>query len=262
MPTQVLWATLVVAGSWLNPAAASPVSSVPSPIDSKNLSGLTESLRGLLLESLPTPLYENRDHWDLQKEVTRGLKWKGRGLDAHAERQRSLKNDGLWWKVRVTAPEIAKALVFEVRDTRQAEPGKLTFTVFVAFDTDVEYERQRWDAGHRLFSTSIRGRAHVQLALACESTFRLEDKNKLLPSAVFRLRVLSSDFQYDDVVFEHVAGVGGEAAKLLGDLARSSLRQWRPSLEKRLVERGNAAILKAGDTKEVRIGLEQLLDKK
>jgi hypothetical protein len=202
-------------------------------------------LRGLLVASVPTPLYEDHKHWDRQKEGRRGL-----------------KNDGLWWRVKVTAPDLAHSLVFELRDVRRAEEGKLTFTTFVAFDTDIAYERQRWEAGRRLFSTSIRGRARVSLALRCEATTRLEDKGRLLPDAVFRVRVTASDFRYGDVVFEHVAGVGGDAAKLIGEAARSAVRSLRPSLESRLLDRANAAIVKAGDTKEIRLGLGKLYERK
>jgi hypothetical protein len=63
-------------------------------------------------------------------------------------------------------------------------------------------------------------------------------------------------------VVEHIAGLGGEAAKLLGDAARGSIKQWRPSMEHELLAKANVAIVKAGDTKEVRVSLSKLLGKK
>jgi hypothetical protein len=221
---------------------------------------LAQSLREILLTLMPTPLYEDHKHWGGQKEVTRGLKWKGSGFDFHAEAQRKLKNDGLWWRVTVTVPDAANKLVLQVRDVQKPEPGKMNFTAFIGFDTDVLYERQRWDGGHRLISTSIRGRARVSLAVRCESGLRFEDKGNLIPDTIFRLRVTSSDFHFDRLVFEHVAGVGGDAAKAIGDIAMANVHLWRPSLESRFIEKANAAILKAGDTKDVRLGLGKLLD--
>jgi hypothetical protein len=246
------------------PAAVAARPAAPDPaalLGGNNPAELTASLRGVLLTFLPTPLYEDHKHWGGQKEVTRGLKWKGEGLDFHAEPQKSLKNDGLWWRVQVTATDLEKTLVFEIRDVKQPGPGKMTFTAFVAFGTDIEYERQRWDAGHRLLSTSIRGRAKVNLTLHCEATSRFEDKGKLIPDAVFRLRVVSSDFRYEHLKFEHVAGVGGEAAKLIGETAIANVHLWRPSLEQKLLDKANAAIVKGGDTKEVRVGLGKLFGK-
>jgi hypothetical protein len=257
MGTVGIWALLATMP--LRAAPASESSTVPG---AGTPAELAASLRGILLQFLPEPLYEDHKHWGGQKEVARGLTWKREGPDFHAEVRRSLKNDGLWWRVRVTVPEPAKTVVLDVRDVQKPEPGTVAFTAFVSFGTDIEYQRQRWDKGHRLFSTSIRGRARVILTLRCAAASRLDFRGGFLPDTVFQLRVTASDFRYDDVVFEHVAGVGGGAAKAIGETARSSLRLWRPSLEQHLVEKANAAILKAGDSKEVRIGLGRLFAKR
>jgi hypothetical protein len=74
--------------------------------------------------------------------------------------------------------------------------------------------------------------------------------------------VLRSDFHYDNLVFEHVAGFGGTAARLLGDVIVGSVKKLRPSLEQHLLDKANAAIIKAAATKEVRIHLSKLLGKK
>jgi hypothetical protein len=250
--------TLGVSSAVAAPPPANPTC-LPRSDDPAELSA---TIRSILQGLLPTPLYEDHKHWGHQKEVTRGLKWTGEGPDFHVEKQKKLKNDGLWWRVKVTAPDLDKSLVFELHDIQTPEAGKMTFTVFVAFNTSIEYERQRWDAGHRLFSTSIRGRSRVSLTLQCESVTRLEDSGKFLPDTVFRLHVTKSDVHFDDVVFEHVAGVGGDAAKLIGETALANLHLWRPSLEQRLIDRANAAIVKAGDTREVRLGIGKLFQRK
>jgi hypothetical protein len=223
---------------------------------------LAGSLRGYLIQALPKPLYEDQRHWGLQKPLARGVTWKGQGAGVHAEVRHRLKNEGHWWKVRVTAGNLPDTLVVDLRDVQQPEPGRVLFTAFVSFDTQVEYDRQNWRAGVRLYSGSVRARLRVKLTLRCEAVTRLEPNGTLLPDALFRLRVLQSDLSYDNLVVEHVAGVGGEAAKVLGDTARGSLKHWRPSLERDLLAKANAAIVKAGDTKEVRFGLANLLGKK
>jgi hypothetical protein len=45
-------------------------------------------------------------------------------------------------------------------------------------------------------------------------------------------------------------------------VARANLHIWRPSLEHRLIDKANAAIVKAGDTKEVRLGIGKLFERK
>jgi hypothetical protein len=73
---------------------------------------------------------------------------------------------------------------------------------------------------------------------------------------------MQAQVSYDNLVVEHIAGIGGEAAKLIGDGLKGGLHQWRPSLEKELLAKADAAIVKAADTKEVRVSLSQLFSGK
>jgi hypothetical protein len=228
-------------------------------LSDKSSDALAGSLRGFLVRGLPATLYEDNRHWNQQAEVAHGVRWKGKGLHVHPEVTHALKNHGRWWRAKVTAPNLADSLVLDLRDFQQPEPGRLTFAAFLAFDVDLEYERQTWDSGRRLYAGSVRARARLKAALQCEAITRIETEGKLLPEAVFRLRVTEANCSYDHFVVEHVAGVGGEAAKLLGRTAQSTLRHLHPSLERDLMARANAALVKAGDTKEVRVSLLNLL---
>src|SRR5207302_8177276 len=108
------------------------------------------------------------------------------------------------------------------------------------------------------YSGEVRARLRLRLRLRCEAVSRVETGGKLLPEAVFRLRVLQSDLRYDRFRVEHAAGVGGDAAKVLGEGAHAAVHLVRPSLERKLLERANAAVVKAGDTREVRVSLMKL----
>ena len=68
-----------------------------------------------------------------------------------------------------------------------------------------------------------------------------------------------ADLKYDNLKFEHIAGVGGEAAQIIGEAAHAAVTQWRPSIERDLLARANAAIVKAGGEREVRLSLTKLL---
>ncbi len=98
----------------------------------------------------------------------------------------------------------------------------------------------------------------ILLTLDCEVQSRMEKTNQLLPDMVFRFRVLGSDLKYDNLTVTHVPGIGGELAQALGEAIRASVKQLRPNLEKKLLAKANAAIIKAADTKEVRISLAKL----
>lgn len=247
------------------PAAAGPAhedegnrGSAPTVSASKG-TALAGPLRELLLRNLPTPLYEASWDWGRMARVTTGIKWTGKGFDVHPQPTKAERNDGTWRKVRITAENLPAGLDFELRNIQHPEPERTTFDVFLAFDTRVEYEQQQWKAGVRLYSGTARARLRVKMALHCEMISRLEWTGKVVPDAVFRLRVVRSSLSYDHLVVEHIAGVGGDMAKLLGDAIQHGIRRWHPSLERNLLAKANAAIEKAADTKEVRIGLGSLL---
>jgi hypothetical protein len=191
--------------------------------------------------------------------VPNGLKWPGPGILRHPEIQYDFKNDGTWRKVRLTADNPAQGLFVSIQDLKFIDADRLTFGVAISLDVHVHFEQQKWESGIRLYSASARARFRVKLALQCEATLRLDGTNALLPDLVVRLRVVGSRVAYDHLVVEHVAGIGGTGARWLGELVRATVRELHPSLEGCLLNRANAAILKAGDSKEVRLSVGSLL---
>ena len=148
-------------------------------------------------------------------------------------------------------------LAGDLRAVANPEPGKITFQVFTALDTYIDYTHQRWESGLKLFDASARAKARIKVTLDCEATTRIEN-GVLLPDLVIELKVTKADVKYDNLKFEHIAGIGGEAAQLIGELAHAALTQWRPSIEKDALAKANAAVVKAGQHKEVRLGLAKL----
>jgi hypothetical protein len=252
------WQRFLAPAAFLGLLAASPCLAGPPSIPKIDTAGLLPALaggstdalagalRGYLIKSLPDPIYESWQDWGRQKPNLRG----------------KMKNDGRWKHIKVNVLAPADTLVFDIRDVHNPESGRMTFTVVLTFDARGEYEVQHWESGIRLRSSSIRARCRIHAILQCEATFRLESADGLLPDAVFRLRVVNSRLGYDNFVTEHIAGVGGEMAELIGSATRSGLKQWHPSLERDLLAKANASIEKAGDTKEVRVSLFDLLKKK
>jgi hypothetical protein len=217
---------------------------------------LAGNLRGLFLQNLPDPLYEKENNWGHQSTVRR-RHIQGKFGDMQIEIRHEPRNDGVWKKLKVEAVNPADSLVFDLRDVANPEPGKVTFQVFSAVDTNVEYTHQRWESGLRLFDASTRAKVRIKVTLDCDATTRVEN-GVLLPEFIIDLKVTKADVKYDNLKFEHIAGIGGEAAQLVGELAHAALTQWRPSIEKDALAKANAAIVKAGQHKEVRLSLEKL----
>src|SRR5438105_722972 len=203
-------------------AAQPSAAQIPGlPASSKD--ELAGDLRGLLLKNLPQPLYEASPNWGHQS-TTRHLHLPGR------RREGEPKNDGVWRKIRVEALNPAESLVLDLRNVQNAD-GKVTFQVFAAVDVKLDFTQQRWESGLKLFDASARGKARVKVTLDCEATSRVEGAG-LLPEIVFALKVTRADVRYDNLKFDHVAGLGGEAAQMLGELLHAAVGQWRPSLER------------------------------
>jgi hypothetical protein len=61
------------------------------------------------------------------------------------------------------------------------------------------------------------------------------------------------------LVIDHTAGLNGEAAKAIGDVAIGIVKAIKPNLEKDLLEKADAAIVKAAQKKELTLTLDKLL---
>ncbi len=224
-----------------------------------NLAQLAQALKPLLIDALPEVLYEKEDNWGNTRMVTHAIRWHG----LRPEFTKSPRNDGAWKRIKITARNPKQNVDVRMYGMKRISDEKQSFQTDLAFVCAVDYEQQNWEAGVRLWSGSVRARLRVKAHLECESLLRMEPKEgSFLPDIVFRLRVTKAGVGYDDLVVEHIAGLGGSAAKVLGETFHDAINQWKPSIERKLLERGRAAILKAADTKEVRIGLSGLFKEK
>ncbi|HEY8505215.1 MAG TPA: hypothetical protein VIL46_11580, partial [Gemmataceae bacterium] len=222
---------------------------------------IAATLRGLLLAHLPVPLVEAKSGWGGQRMTAVGVKWERVGrVRFRPEVMRQPKNDGVWRRVRVVVDDPQRTLALAVRDVRLPEPGTLTFEIWSAFPCHIHYDQQNWRGGLRLYSGSARARCRVAVRLKCEATSRVELSGSLLPDAVLRFRVTEAELHYDQFRVENLFGIGGDGARLLGEALHEFLRERRPGLEKELREKANAAIVKAGDTKEIRVSFARLLE--
>jgi hypothetical protein len=231
----------------------------PPTDDPSSPQQLAANLRTLLIRYIPSTLYEARPGWGRTTQIPNGLHWHGQGLHVHPDVSHGERNDGKWKHIRITAESLADSLVVDVRNTRPGAADQKLFDLFLSFDVQVSYIEQVWKTGVKLYDGEVRAKLRVKLNLSCEATTRAEYQGGLLPDLVFRLRVTKADFQYDSLVIQHVAGIGGEAAKVIGDTVLATLRQVHPSLERDMIAKADAAIVKAADTKEIRVGLGNLL---
>jgi hypothetical protein len=238
---------------------ACPASVLAQPAQSDDTyKMLAQTLKPILIKAIPATLHEKSENWDHQVMVPVGLKWSG----IRPQISKSLRNHGEWKRLKITAHDLPRTLDLKIFDFKEIDAEKQTFKVFLTMEMGVEYEQQNWESGVRLWSGSVRARAQMKLDMDCENTLKVElDKNGL-PEFILRIRVTNAKLHYDKLVFEHINGIGGDGAKLIGEAAHRVMKQWRPSIERDLLAKANAAIVKAADSRDIRVSFGSLLKPK
>ncbi len=225
----------------------------PESVAAAEVRELEKTLRDLLLKNLPEPIVKSASGWGKQQDVVVGGRLKGMPI-------KELRNDGTWRRMSVSASNPAQTLAIGITDAIYPDPGRLTFTAMIGLDCRLKFEQQLWQNGLRLYSGETRGRCRAALLLKCEVVSRTEKKpGSLLPDVVFRVRATEAQLFYQDVVIEHTAGIGGDGAKLLGEATLYTLKHAKPDVERDLLTKANAAIVKAADSKELRVSFDALV---
>lgn len=218
-------------------------------------SQLAKTFKPVLVSSVPVTLYEKTDNWGHEVMVPTGLKW--RGLKPSVTK--SSRNHGEWRKIIISTQDLKRTMDLHIYDVKNVNSEKQTFKVFLAFQMGVYYDQQNWESGVRLWSGSVRARAQVKVQMECENTLKFNIDKNGLPDIVLRLRVTGAKVNYDNLVVEHIAGIGGDGAKIVGGALHGAMKQWRPSIERDILAKASAAVVKSADTREIRIGFGSLV---
>src|SRR5262249_61470617 len=100
-------------------------------------------------------------------------------------------------------------------------------------------------------------RSHLHID--CQAVARREGSAICMPDLVLSIRATKAAVGYDNLVVEHAAGMGGDAARLLGEGVKNGLHDLRPGLEASWLAKADAAVLKAANAREVRLNLAKLV---
>lgn len=228
-------------------------------ISPERVAGFQRALLTAVFTAIPTPLYEGSDHWGDTKKSINGMKWAG----GKPELQYADKNQGTWRKYQVTLDDPHQEhLRLQLHDVKNLGGNTLGFVIKVEADIGFEVEQQNWQSGVKFFDGKVRGKSTVKLSLQCESKLSIEPGVSVLPVMKYRLRVVEAKVSYDHLVFSHVPGLNGSAAKAVGNWTVDAVNQLKPSLERKLVDKLTQKIVKAADTKEIQVSLAGIERKK
>jgi hypothetical protein len=239
----------------LTAAAAEPDATTP---DAKALTAL---LQPMMVKSLKSPALDTKHNWGHQKEVVTGLHLAREGpLKLRPVATKELKNDGHWVHFTLDVPDAAHKLFLEISEVTSPQPGTLRFKAALrSKDVHLVIQQQMWKHGVRLLSNETRATCTAAVHLECDVTTRLETKpGHWIPETVVTAKVNKADIYHQNLMVEHTLGVGGDAARLIGEATLKLIQTVKPSLEKDTIAKAEAAIVKAGQSKDVRLSLESL----
>ena len=234
----------------------------PKQIEQPNpeeVAAISKLMRDMALQHMPDPLVKANDGWGKQKEFVVG-KVMLRNPNKFPEAPRELFNDGLWRRFTVTARDPADTLGIGITELVRPEADKMLVTINVAMDINFRMEQQLWVRGRQLYSGETRGHCTGAVQLKAVVTHKSEFKpGALFPDIALKVTTTEAKLFYDKIVIDHTAGLDGDDAKKVGDLVVDLVKSVKPELEKELLDKANAAILKAAGTKELKLQLDKLM---
>ena len=235
----------------------------PKQIEQPNpeeVAAISKLMRDMTLQHMPDPLVKANDGWGKQKEFVVGKVMLRNPNKFGPEVPRELFNDGLWRRFTVTARDPADTLGIGITELVRPEADTMRVTINVAMDINFRMEQQLWVRGRQLYSGETRGHCTGAVQLKAVVTHKTEFKpGALFPDIALKVTTTEAKLFYDKIVIDHTAGLDGDDAKKVGDLVVDLVKSVKPELEKELLEKANAAIVKAAGTKEVKLQLDKLM---
>ncbi|MBA4186764.1 MAG: hypothetical protein C0467_01975 [Planctomycetaceae bacterium] len=242
------------------PPKPAPMPEVKKPVPPE-AEIVAQMLRDLLKKNIPDPLTKSNQNWGHQKGVTVVRRYR-EGLRFWVEPVQEFQNDGVWRRVDVRIPEPTK-VGLTVNELTYAPDGKIHITVGVACErVDMKMEQQVWRNGLRLYSGETRAHCAAGLIVKAVVTTKTEFKKGSfipVPEVTLQVRATEAQIFHTDFVVDHTAGLDGDPAKNVGDLMVKLVKAVKPDLEKDLIEKANAAIVKAAGTREFKLAFDKIL---
>jgi hypothetical protein len=226
----------------------------------EEVAAITKLMRKMALQKMPDPLVKANDGWGKQKEYAMGRVMLRNVNRLPPEAPRVVVNDGLWRRFTVSARDPEKTLAIGITELVRPTPDKMLVMINVAMDINFRMEQQLWKRGHMLYSGETRGHCKSAVQLKATVVHKTEFKpGSFVPDVALKITTTDAKLFYDKLVIDHTAGIDGPDAQALADAVIDLVKSVMPNLERDLIEKGNAAIVKAAGTREVRLELDKLM---
>ncbi|MCS7021638.1 MAG: hypothetical protein NZ703_04595 [Gemmataceae bacterium] len=257
------WRGLPVGGLLLGIGAvlwpAAPQCSATTVPYAAEAMALTRILTDLFRRHLPDPLAQSSENWGHQKEVS-GTRRRIKDWRIITEPYQERRNEGLWRRLTLRVPQRDRLQV-GVQNISFPRRGCVEGTVLtVAENVALQLEQQHWCNGLRLYACDIRAHCKAGLTLQAAVSSRQERPlGALLPTYVLKVHVHEARLDYADLKVDHILGLDGKAAQVVGDTIRELIRRFKPDFENQLRRRAEAAVIRATDNRELYLTLDEWL---
>jgi hypothetical protein len=240
---------------------AGPIVAADRDSTTPDAAALTAILQPMMVQNLKSPVLESKSNWGHQKEFTVAWDLKRQGpLNWKNTPVKEKLNDGAWTHLSLDVPDVAKNLKLDISKVTSPEAGRTLIEAAIRSPRiDLTIQQQTWKRGLRVLSNETRAHCVGAVHLDLEMTTRfVTTPGQLLPDPVVTFKVTKAEIYYHDLKVTHTLGVGGDAAKIIGEATLRILKEFKPNLEKDLLAKAEAAIVKAGKSKEVKVSLGTL----
>lgn len=236
---------------------------LPKPVaqpQPEEVAAISKMMREMALKKMPDPLVKANDGWGKQKEFVVGKVILRNPKRFGPEAPREMVNDGMWRRFTISARDPEKTFAIGISEITRPEADKMLVTINVAMEINFRVEQQLWKRGLRIYSGETRGHCQSALQLKVNVAHKTVPKpGSFFPDVVLKVTTTDAKIFYDKLVIDHTAGLDGEDAKAMGDLMVDVVKAVMPNLEKELLDKGNAAIVKAAGTREIKVELDKLM---
>ena len=264
----VILAALLLAGASAQPPEPLPLplpapkpkpKAIPQPTPEES-AALAKTLRDVMLTNMPSPLATTDQGWGKQKEFVVGAVMLRDPKKFGPDAPRKMANDGLWQRFTVQAVEPSKSLNLAIADFTRPVANTANIVLNAEMDVKFRVEHQYWKRGLLLYTGETRGHCKAGLKLKAEIVSKSVMKpGAFLPDINLCIKVTEANLFHDKITIDHTIGLDGNDAKAVGDFVLDLVKVIKPELEKQLLDKANAGIMKAANSKEITVQLDKLV---
>jgi len=242
---------LLILALGIRPAVALAQEDEPLQANEQHLSELVQSI---VLAAMPRK-FENRKHWDKQREVFAGVKVKTDGLKLRISKRKEKVRHGFWRRYEAMLIDPEQTLKIQISDVQALGGGQWTYTVTADLRAKVETRFEHWNLGVKLFNTSTKADASLRMRADCSLQVSIEQDPDEGACVVFSPDVTRVDLALPDLDIRKLGELRGDLAQEVGngleeiieDLVQTQEKNVRKQARKEIAEHKDDLRIPLGD---------------